>query len=287
MKNIKTLIQDIYHVVGTKQWFTQAIAEGFSGDLGRKIVEVTGRPDEVPRLRLSQMGPKCPCQLWHSIHTPELAQPIQPWTQIKFTYGHILESYVISMAKAAGHEVTGEQDELVVDGIVGHRDCVIDGCVVDVKSAGRLSFQKFRDGSIRDNDSFGYLDQLDAYLLGSRGDHLVRNKSTGYLLAINQELGHLALYEHHLREESIRQRIRDHRAVVALDQPPRCTCEEVPDGKSGNIRLGVTASYNAFKYSCKPGLRGFLYSDGPRWLTKVVRKPDVPEIDRNGKIIYN
>src|SRR6266849_6159935 len=42
------------------------------------------------------------------------------------------------MAKAAGHEVLGEQDELTLDGVVGHRDCVIDGCIVDVKTTSRF-----------------------------------------------------------------------------------------------------------------------------------------------------
>lgn len=287
MKDIKNLIKDIYHEVGNNGWFTKALAEDFSGEVGRKIVEAVGREHTLPTLRLSEMGRKCPCHLWHSIHSPSLRQPFKPWTLIKFTYGHILEAYVISMAKAAGHEVVGEQDVLIVDGIVGHRDCVIDGCVVDVKSAGRLSFQKFRDGSIRTNDSFGYLDQLDGYLVGSKNDPLVTNKNVGYLLAINQELGHLALYEHHCREESIRKRIRDYRAIVALDRPPQCTCEEVPDGKSGNYRLGTVASYNAYKFACKPFIRTFLYSDGPRYLTKVVRKPDVIEVDKNGNVVYN
>jgi len=42
--------------------------------------------------------------------------------------------------------------------ILGHRDCVIDGCVVDVKSTSSIGFKKFRDGSIKHSDSFGYLD---------------------------------------------------------------------------------------------------------------------------------
>lgn len=281
---IKNLIKDIYDVVGNKGWFTEAIAKDFSGDLGRKIMEVTGPRDEVPRLRLSAMGQRCPCALWHSIHAPELATPFQPWTHIKFTYGHILESYVISMAKAAGHEVTGEQDELVVDGVVGHRDCVIDGCVVDVKSAGSRSWQKFKDGSIRDNDLFGYLDQLDAYVVGSRNDPLVRDKTHGYLLAINQELGHLALYEHTIREESIRSRIKEYKEIVSLLRAPTCTCREIPDGKSGNMKLDVTASYNSFKFCCKPYIRTFLYSDGPRFLTQITRLPDVVELTRKGVI---
>lgn len=197
------------------------------------------------------------------------------------------------MAKAAGHEVTGEQDVVSVDGVLGHRDCVIDGNIVDVKSASSRAFQKFKDGSIASSDGFGYLDQLDGYIVGSLGDPLVRNKTSGFLLAIDKQLGHMCLYEHTAREESIRQRIRDHRNVIALDRAPPCTCEEVADGESGNYRLGVTASYNPFKYCCKPQLRTFLYSDGPRYLTRVVRRPKrrdgtlITEVDKHGRVVYN
>ena len=97
----------------------------------------------------------------------------------------------------------------------------------------------------------------------------------------------MVLYEHHLREQSIKDRIKSHKEIVARSSAPACTCETVADGKSGNIKLATVASYNAFKYTCFPFLRTFLYSDGPRYLTKVVRLPDVPEIDRNGKTVYH
>lgn len=288
MKTIQTLVKDIYGVVGSKDgWFDKHLAEEFSREVGRRLVESIAPRDEVPRLRLSQMGVRCPAALWYSIHTPLAAEPLPAWAKIKFTYGHILETFVISMAKASGHEVTGEQDGLLVDGVEGHRDCVIDGCVVDVKSASSRSFQKFKDKSIAQDDPFGYLDQLDGYVVGSAEDDLVRVKDRGYLLVIDKTLGHLTLYEHITREESIRKRIRDFRDVVALDRPPACTCETTSEGKSGNVKLGVRASYSPFKYSCHPQLRTFLYASGPVYLTKVVRKPDVTEIDKYGKIVYN
>lgn len=215
------------------------------------------------------------------------AEPFPPWALVKFTYGHILEALAIAMAKAAGHEVTGEQDAVSVDGIVGHRDCVIDGCIVDVKSASSRMFQKFKDRTIASNDPFGYLDQLDGYLVGSMDDPLVRVKDKAYLLVIDKTLGHLILYEHTIRETNIRERIRAYKDIVALDRPPSCTCEEVSDGKSGNLKLGVRASYNAFKYCCRPKLRTFLYASGPVYLTRVIRRPDVTEIDKYGRIVYN
>ena len=287
MTEIRTLIQDIYKLVGGQEnWLTNDIATKFTSELTTKLQGSLGEK-EGPRLRLSQMGPKCPCALWHSIHSPMDAEPLPAWAKIKYTYGHILEALVIAMAKAAGHEVTGEQDAVSVDGIIGHRDCVIDGCIVDVKSSTSRGFQKFKDATIASEDTFGYLDQLDGYLVGSLHDPLVRVKDRGYLLVIDKQLGHMCLYEHHLREESIRKRVRDYRNVIALDRPPACTCEEVPEGKSGNIKLGVGPSYSPFKYCCHPRLRTFLYANGPIYLTKVVRKPDVIEIDRYGKRVYN
>lgn len=236
-------------------------------------------------LRMSGLGPKCPCALWHSIHSPELAEPLPPYAHIKYTYGHIIEALVIELAKAAGHEVLGEQDEIILDGVVGHRDCVIDGAVVDVKSSSSMGFKKFKDRTIAQDDSFGYLDQLDAYVVGSvmADDPLVTVKDRGYLLAVDKTLGHMCLYEHRIRENSIKERIRGYKRIVSLDGPPPCECGTVADGKSGNIKLDTKASYGAFKHLCFPNLRTFLYSSGPAYLTKVVRVPDVPEINSHQK----
>ena len=289
MKTIHTLIKDIYAVVGSKDgWFDQALAQDFSREVGQRLVESIAPRDKVPALRLSKMGECCPCALWHSIHTPELAEPYEPWTLIKFTYGHILETFVIAMARAAGHEVTGEQDEVILDGVKGHRDCVIDGCVVDVKSVNSMGFQTVKSGMVA-QDIFlrDYLDQLDGYVVASHADPLVKVKDKGYILAIDKVKGHLALYEHRVRPDHIRERIASHKRFVDRDEPLHCTCGTVADGKSGNIKLDLKASYNNFKYCCNPNVRKFIYAGGPVYLTKVVRLPDVREVDRYGKTVYN
>jgi len=288
LKSIHTLIKDIHHVVGsTEGWFDKHLAEVFSRDLGSRLISNLAPQNKVPTLRLSQMGPRCPRSLWASIHAPSMAEPLPASARIKYTYGHLIEALVIAMAKAAGHEVVGEQDELIVDGVKGHRDCIIDGCLVDVKSAASFSYQKFKDGTIRDSDTFGYLDQLDGYLVGSLGDDLVRVKDKAYLLAVDKQLGHMCLYEHRLRQGSIEDRIRRYKGIVSLASPPPCECGTVPDGKSGNIKLDTKASYNIYKHFCFPQLRTFLYASGPVYLTKVVRTPDVPEVDKNGVLRYN
>ena len=285
--SIKSLIPDIYKLVQRKDgWFNARLADDLSTSISLRLREHYNRDPNKPRLRLSQMGARCPKALWYSIHHPEMAEVLPPWATLKYSYGHILEAQTIALAKAAGHEVTGEQDEVEVDGILGHRDCVIDGCIVDVKSSSSRGFDKFKNGTIAQDDDFGYLDQLDGYLVGSLNDPLVRVKDRAYLLAIDKQLGHMVIYEHKIREASIRARIQEAKAIVELHGPPPCQCETIPDGASGNIRLGVKASYSPFKHQCFPNLRTFLYANGPRYLTQVVRKPDVMEIDKDGKAIF-
>lgn len=285
--NIYTLIPDIYETIQKKDgWFHDELAASFSKGLASVLQAHLGET-KAPRLRLSQMGPKCPKQLWHSIRTPELAEPLPPQAEIKFTYGHILEHLAIMLAKASGHRVEGEQDELEVDGIRGHRDCVIDGNIVDVKSCSSMAFRKFKEKTLHASDSFGYLDQLDGYLVGSSEDPLVTNKTSAFILAIDKTLGHLCLYEHQLREHSIRERITRYKSIISEASPPACTCGTVADGKSGNIKLDTRASYSSYKHVCFPNLRTFLYASGPIYLSHVARKPDVLEVDRHGNQVYN
>ncbi len=287
MKQINTLVSDIQNLLTQRGWVTPEVQADLGREVANRLYDQFSVRDQKSTLRLSRMGPQCPCALWHSIHHPELAEKLPPWAEFKYSFGHIIEAQAIMLAKAAGHTVTGEQDELTLDGIVGHRDCVIDGCVVDVKSTSSRGFQKFKDRSFGQDDSFGYLDQLDGYVLASCDDPLVLVKDKGYLLAIDKQLGHMCLYEHRIRESRIRETIREYKIIVGRSEPPACECGTIRDGKSGNIKLDTKASYNAYKYCCKPNLRTFLYASGPVYLTKVVRKPDVVEVDKNGKIVYN
>lgn len=280
MKSIHTLIPDIYKLVQTKGWFTDELADEFARTVSTRVQQQFSERHGKASLRLSQMAPRCPKALWHSIHTPELAEAMPPWAEIKYSYGHMIEALAIVMTKAAGHTVEGEQDEIVLDGIVGHRDCVIDGCLVDVKSLSSRSFEKLKDKSFEKMDSFGYLAQLDGYVVGSELDDLVKVKDKGYIFGVDKTLGKLVLYEHRIRPEEIRNRIADYKSVVQRSIPPACTCGTRPSGASGNVQLDTRASYNPFKQCCFPLLRTFLYANGPVFLTKVNRVPDVPEVTR-------
>lgn len=297
IKNIHTLIGDCHAFIEENpRWFREAVAEGLAEYFRRLSIQPSIEEDATAVLRLSQMGEKCPCHLWHSVRAPSLQEPIPAHTSIKFAYGDVIEGLIIELVKKAGHEVTGEQDVLYVDGVRGHRDCVIDGCVVDVKSTNSLSYQKIKAGQVAD-DIFlsSYLAQLDGYVVGSHDDPLVRVKDRGYILAVDKVLGHICLYEHRVRPEFIRERIRAYRTIVNLEEAPPCECRTETDGSSGNIKLDLKASYNPFKHACAKRrgerIRVFLYSNGPRFLTKVVKRPTnangpITEVDVNGKIVY-
>jgi hypothetical protein len=288
LKSIYTLLPDIQEILSSKGgWFTDDLSREFADEISQRLRGQFQERTEARTLRLSQMGPRCPKALWHSLHTPDEAESLPPWAEFKFAFGHIIEGLAVAFAKAAGHEVTGEQDAVSVGGVIGHRDCIIDGCLVDVKSASSFSFNKFNDGSIAESDTFGYLDQLDGYLVGSADDPLLRVKDRAYLLAVDKQLGHMCLYEHRLRKDSIIQRVEEYKKVAGLPNAPRCTCGTKPVGASGNIGLDVRASYSPYKFNCFPSLRTFLYSKGPVYLSHVEKVPDVPEIDRYGQPVFH
>jgi hypothetical protein len=283
MTTIYTLKNDVYQLLRSPTWQNE-VAPFFTPKITTEV--------RVPCLRMSQLGDRCPRALWYSIHEPWREEPLPPWVRFKFAYGHIVEALAIACAKAAGHEVTGEQDALTLSEVHGHRDCVIDGCVVDVKSSSSLGMDKFKPGVLATQDSFGYLHQLDAYVVSSLEDPLVRVKDKGYIWAISREMGHMEVYEHVVRPDEIRRRIEEYKQIVSLDNPPTCGCKTEADGDSGNIKLGLNASYSNFKWSCFPQLRCFIYARGPRYFARVNKRPThhgqpIKEIDKEGKIIYN
>lgn len=274
MKSIYQLIPDVKEFLLSQQEFEIPITVHY------------GERRDSPTLRLSKMGPLCPRHLWYSIHHPELAEPLPAEAIFKFSFGHTIEAQALALARVAGHDVRGEQDELTVDGIKGHRDCVLDGYIVDVKSCSSRMYEKYEKGTIRNDDPFGALDQLDGYLVGSSSDDCVKVKDIAFIWAIDKTLGKMCLYEHTLRSDSIHARIRLHKSIVARSIAPECTCEVVPDGKSGNRKLDVKASYSPYKHCCNPKIRTFLYASGPVFLTEVVRTPDVPELNNLRPIQY-
>lgn len=288
MKSINTLIKDIYEVLENDRSRSHNLSENLVGEIKPRLVETFGPREERASLRLSKMGEYCPRSLWASVHSPSLQEPVKGNARFKFAYGHVIEGMAVALAKEAGHEVTGEQDAVYVDGVKGHRDCIIDGCVVDVKSINSLGFQKVKAGLVS-TDMFlrSYLDQLDGYAVGSLDDPLVRVKDRAYLWFIEKQLGHMHLYEHRIRPDHIKQRVAHYKSIVASEEAPRCTCQTMPDRESGGFRLDTKASYNDFKHFCFPDLRTFISPKGPIYITGCKKALNYPEVDRSGVVILN
>jgi hypothetical protein len=204
---------------------------------------------------------------------------LPPSTIFKFIYGDIIESLLLFLARISGHNVTARQAEVVIDSVKGHIDADIDGVTVDVKSASTHSFRKFKDGSLAEDDAFGYMEQLAGYVLARETD--------GAFLAADKQNGHIA-YLPVSREElsrtiNVRERIRYLKAAVESDvEPERCYGDE-HEGTSGNRVLGINCSYCTHKFRCWTdanngiGLRIFHYSNGPKFFTHVEREPKVRE----------
>jgi hypothetical protein len=284
-KTIDTLVEDIYELLD--KGITREDTNGHweYGNEQRNLLVSRLDSNTIsrePKLRLSSIGTPCARKLWYGLHHPDEREPFLPGTKLKFLYGDVIEELVLQLARTAGHLVEGEQDQIEVNGVKGHRDCVIDGVLVDVKSASPYSFTKFQGGLQREDDSFGYLTQLGSYLLGGRDDPLVKEKNKAAFLVLNKVTGKLHLDMHEFTEEDfdkIRTTISERKEVLSRDeQAPEKGFDSVPEGKSGNKRLSVNCSYCDFKKHCWPELRTFLYGRGPVFLTHVEREPNVTEV---------
>jgi len=267
LKKIETLIPDVYGVFEQQVTVSPEDAKSFGEDLSRIVVDAVTEK-KTPYLRLSNLGNTCSRQLWYSVNAAELAEKLPGHARIKFLIGHITEAVILFLAKLAGHTVERQQEEVNLYGVKGHIDGIIDGELVDVKSASPYSFRKFEDGLKPEVDAFGYLSQLGGYAhsLGKR---------TGAFLAVDKVLGTLALDKHELPEVDYEKKVNDAKEMLASNQPPPRAFSDEPEGKSGNRKLGTKCSYCDWKTVCWPGVQQYNYSRGPVFLTKVVRPPRV------------
>lgn len=281
--NIDTLVADVFGLLGgdTLNDVSPALCEKFGKEMELVLRSRLTPEERVPALRMSNVGRPLR-QLWYELNGYK-GETLTGQTQFKFLYGHVLEALCIALSEAAGHEVTRLQEEIEVDGIKGHIDCVVDGVLVDVKSCSPYSFKKFQDGSLLQpgNDPFGYVGQLSGYA------HEI--KLPAAWIAINKVTGDVCVL--HLPQENIdtydiRKRIEEVRQSIAIpDEPARCY-EPVPvskTDKSGNMVLNVGCSYCGWKEYCwrdaneGRGLKTYIYSTGPRFFVSIKKEPRVFE----------
>tara|TARA_R100001594_G_scaffold35932_2_gene65533 strand:+ start:1813 stop:2721 length:909 start_codon:yes stop_codon:yes gene_type:complete len=288
MKKLNTLVDDIYKKLSV-------LGKGKSLNLSEETIEQFGEsmkdvlrhwstpnPRSVETLRMSNIG-RPNRQLWFDMKTEQQAQEIPPATFIKFLYGHMLEEVVLLLVKLAGHTVSDEQKNVKIKGIEGHMDCVIDGEVIDVKTASGYAFKKFKDGTLAEDDTFGYMSQLAGYEAG-------HGTSNGGFLAMNKENGELALYiPEELDKPNIETKIDTVKKSLKKQTPPELCYLPIPDGTSGNMKLPRGCFFCRHKIECHKdsnngkGLRVFKYAKGLTYLTQVVKEPKVDEITNEFK----
>jgi hypothetical protein len=283
-KTLDTLVQDIYNKIGV-------LGKGEHIDLDKDTIEQFGEsmkeilynwshpePRGNEKLRMSNIGRKSR-QLWFDIRAEDTqSENIPAHVFIKFLYGHLLEEIVLFLIRLSGHSVTNEQKEVTVNGIKGHMDCVIDGEVVDIKTASSYAFKKFKDGTLAEQDTFGYLAQLAGY-------EAAEGTNNGGFLALNKESGELTLYRPDAFDKpNIKKRITDIKKQVKLATPPELCYNPIPEGKAGNMKLPRECTYCRHKFECHKdsndgqGLRVFKYSDGLRYFTQTPNVPKVIEV---------
>lgn len=273
MTTLSSLVEDIYRVAQGNQKIDDSLYEELSRDITDTIrARLSAPSSKRTHLSLSSIG-KPLRRLWYDLKTDDI-EPEPPYARLKFLYGDIIESIVLWLAKVSGHTVTDRQKEVVHHGVVGHIDSIIDGEIVDAKSASPKSYMKFSKAMLPEDDPFGYLAQLQAY------DEECGNGNPGFL-AMNKVTGEICLYQPDkiFDMPDTEKLIRDCRDALEKDVPPTTKCyEDVPDGKGGNMKLATGCCYCPHKHKCWKGLRAFKYADGIRYLTKVVNEPRVEEI---------
>lgn len=276
---ITTLVEDIYHLFDPDVPHTpnEANLDEFADNLKEILRARLGQREKNDNpLRFSALG-KPDRQIWYDAHPDGTKEGFTAKTYFKFLYGDVIEQLVLFLAKEAGHVVERTQEEIEVDGVKGHIDAIIDGVVVDVKSASPYSYKKFKAQTITEDDPFGYVQQLAGY-----SETLTPGQGAAWV-AFDKVHGDICvspLSATITREHRPAERIAHLKEVIGNPEPPaRCYSDE-PDGKSGNRKLPTACSYCSHKWRCWPNLRGFMYASSPRFLTKVVNEPNVPEIKR-------
>lgn len=278
MANIDTLIEDIEKSItegaDCSEDLVNAIASTFADQCHTifKSLVKGKRQAQAKRLRASNIGKPCARAVWYDINGEHDPEELRANTLLKFTFGHILEELLLSLAVVAGHEVSEEQKEHNINGVKGHQDARIDGVLVDVKSASSYAYKKFEANDLNpSNDSFGYLKQIAFYRQGNeRVAFFVVDKQNGSICLSTPAPEYLA-YDMQYEVERMQH-------ALSKPIPPSQHFQPEPEGKSGNMKLCVECSYCSHKWECWEGLRGFAYATKPVFLTKVVKEPKVPEI---------
>lgn len=276
--NIYSLISDMHNVITEgKKTVSSENVDKFVESLRSEALRFFD-PEDRKRssyLRMSNIGRE-DRKLWYEMKSEPVQHP--PELLLKFFYGNLVEAFILFLAAESGHAVTDEQKEVQLEGIKGHIDAKIDGCVIDVKSASNKGFKKFKQGTLFEEDAFGYIGQISGYMEAEQcdeGGFLAYDKSTGEITLLMVD---------ELTKIDASARIKHIKKVVKLDKAPEKCYDPVPYGTSGNYVIDFPCRYCDFSTECwqdandGKGLRKFKYSNGIKHFTKIVVEPKVEEL---------
>jgi hypothetical protein len=284
MKTIDTAVPDIYKMLSDKVAAggvdVEAEIEAF-GEAMKEIMRGALEPEQnrTGRLRLSAIGQ--PDRKIYNQFNGISRQDIEGATYLKFLFGHTVEAILVSLLRLSGHEVTGQQEEVEVEGVKGHIDCMIDGHLVDIKSASPHGFKKFKKSTLHLDDPFGYIGQLKAYAHAkgeTKFSWLAMDKVSGELSLLTYDTENPNAHYAKALEWSVVDRVNHLKSMVSVAQIPAVCYEPVSEGSSGNFILASGCVYCEYKNTCWPEVRQFAYQGGHKFFTTVAREPRVTEV---------
>ena len=250
-KKLTNLVDDIYKVVnslthGNELAISEDMYEEFGKDMSNALRHwaTPQNFDDKPKLRMSNIG-RPERRLWFDTNTEaDSVETLEPSTQIKFLYGHLLEVLLLFFVKLSGHKLDSQQKEVTVSGIKGHMDCKIDGEVVDIKTASGYAFKKFKEGTLGEDDSFGYLSQLAGYEEAEKTNY-------GGFLVMNKETGELTIFiPDDMDKPNIKHKIKNVKKIIKSKTPPDFCYSPVEEGKAGNMKIARNCSWCPHKIEC-------------------------------------
>ena len=196
--------------------------------------------------------------------------------KIKMLYGDMTEVIAVALLLAAGIEIVDLNKRVVLEteaGYVrGELDLIIregnSHSLWDIKSASRFAFEKKFQSyeALKNNDDFGYLEQLYGYTKAEREE--TPDIKAGGWIAINKESGEIKIVKADPDDEEVYTSKINNTLTKYLEADEsnfeRCF-EDEPETfyrkLTGNRKLCMTCSYCNFKYSCWPDL---VYAKHPR-----------------------
>ena len=261
--------------------------EQFSRRTAGLVSEKLKRTRRDFTLRFSNIGTPCFRKLWLESRHPDSVIAHDPDQLFKFSLGDLTEEYLLFLIELTGHKVELRQLRVSKAGIVGHIDAVVDGMLIDIKSASPFSFKKFQSGLTEEEDSFGYLVQLASYLEEAAKLPEVTYKTEAAFLVFDKVAGHIHLDRHQFPQTNLTELFEERKELLKSDQIPDRFYQSKPDGyknkdkkfiPNGNEYLPRACEYCPLKFKCYDNLRVFKTWDGVRYYTHIVKEPKTEEI---------